>query len=91
MAASRRHLAGPADVRHVELGMCSGGESTALLRVMVDDGRADDDPDAADSVSALCGHLPLAMRTAASCAASRSNWSVRRGWNPRRVRWRPSR
>ncbi|MFD6415180.1 helix-turn-helix domain-containing protein [Streptomyces sp. NPDC060194] len=78
VVTSRHTLAGLSGVRRVALGSLSERESTALLRAVVDDGRVEDDPAAAGSVTALCGHLPLALRVAANWAATRSNWSLRR-------------
>ncbi|MFD8141565.1 helix-turn-helix domain-containing protein [Streptomyces sp. NPDC059708] len=75
---SRSTLAGLTSVRRVELGALTAGESTALLRAVVDDGRVEADPEAAGSVTELCGHLPLAVRVAANWAATRSNWSLQR-------------
>ncbi|WP_234388080.1 MULTISPECIES: hypothetical protein [Streptomyces] len=38
----------------------------------------DAEPRAADVVTDLCGHLPLALRVAANWAATRTNWSLDR-------------
>ncbi|MFJ5933535.1 helix-turn-helix domain-containing protein [Streptomyces sp. NPDC093071] len=78
VVTSRHTLAGLSGVRRVALGSLSERESTALLRAVVDDGRVEEDPAAAGSVTELCGHLPLAVRVAANWAATRSNWSLRR-------------
>ncbi|MEU9206334.1 helix-turn-helix domain-containing protein [Streptomyces sp. NPDC048332] len=78
VVTSRRSLAGLTGVRRLELGSLSERESTALLRAVVDDGRVEEDPAAAGSVTELCGHLPLAVRVAANWAATRSNWSLQR-------------
>ncbi|MEU6911762.1 helix-turn-helix domain-containing protein [Streptomyces olindensis] len=78
MVTSRRTLAGLEGVRRVELGVLDRGESAALLRAVVGAGRVDAEPEAADVVTELCGHLPLALRVAANWAATRANWSLGR-------------
>ncbi|MBO1331417.1 helix-turn-helix domain-containing protein [Streptomyces sp. VRA16 Mangrove soil] len=78
VVTSRRTLAGLEGVRRVELGALSDAESAALLRAVLGAGRVDAEPVAADTVTELCGHLPLALRVAANWAATRSNWSLRR-------------
>ncbi|MFF7341952.1 helix-turn-helix domain-containing protein [Streptomyces sp. NPDC008163] len=78
IVTSRRPLTGLSGVRRLELGALAESESTALLRSVVDDGRVDADPDAAARVTALCGHLPLALRVAANWAVTRSGWGLRR-------------
>ncbi|WP_239150457.1 hypothetical protein [Streptomyces sp. SID13588] len=75
---SRRTLAGLEAVRRVELGPLTEQESNSLLRAVVSDGRVDAEPEAAHSVTELCGHLPLALRVAANWAATRTNWSLQR-------------
>jgi transcriptional regulator with XRE-family HTH domain/tetratricopeptide (TPR) repeat protein len=78
VVTSRRTLAGLEGVRRVELGALTRRESAALLRAVVGAGRVDAEPVAADTVTELCGHLPLALRVAANWAATRTNWSLRR-------------
>ncbi|MFJ8717279.1 helix-turn-helix domain-containing protein [Streptomyces violaceus] len=78
VVTSRRALAGLEGVRRVELGGLSRQDSAALLRAVVGAGRVDAEPAAADVVTELCGHLPLALRVAANWAATRTNWSLRR-------------
>ncbi|MFJ8593927.1 helix-turn-helix domain-containing protein [Streptomyces sp. NPDC093598] len=78
VVTSRRTLTGLEGVRRVELGALSRRESAALLRAVVGDGRVDAEPAAADVVTELCGHLPLALRVAANWAATRANWSLER-------------
>ncbi|MFD8689672.1 helix-turn-helix domain-containing protein [Streptomyces sp. NPDC059651] len=78
VVTSRRPLAGLSGVHRLELDVLAEAESTALLRAVVADGRVDADPIAAAEVTALCGHLPLALRVAANWAATRSGWSIGR-------------
>ncbi|MFI5997913.1 helix-turn-helix domain-containing protein [Streptomyces sp. NPDC051362] len=78
VVTSRRTLAGLEGVQRVELGALSEPESASLLRAVVGAGRVDAEPEAARSVTELCGHLPLALRVAANWAATRSNWSLHR-------------
>ncbi|MFF0008891.1 helix-turn-helix domain-containing protein [Streptomyces tibetensis] len=78
VVTSRRKLAGLEGVRRVTLGALRPRESAALLRAVVGAGRVDSEPRAADVVTDLCGHLPLALRVAANWAATRTNWSLDR-------------
>ncbi|GAA4313153.1 XRE family transcriptional regulator [Streptomyces venetus] len=78
VVTSRRTLAGLEGVRRVELGALTRQESAALLRAVVGTGRVDAEPAAANVVTELCGHLPLALRVAANWAATRTSWSLRR-------------
>ncbi|EFL30408.1 tetratricopeptide TPR-2 repeat-containing protein [Streptomyces viridochromogenes DSM 40736] len=78
VVTSRRTLAGLEGVRRVELGALNRQESAALLRAVVGTGRVDAEPAAANVVTELCGHLPLALRVAANWAATRTSWSLRR-------------
>lgn len=78
VVTSRRTLAGLEGVRRVTLGALRPRESAALLRAVVGAGRVDAEPRAADVVTDLCGHLPLALRVAANWAATRTNWSLER-------------
>ncbi|MGI5378804.1 helix-turn-helix domain-containing protein [Streptomyces sp. CA-251387] len=78
LVTSRRTLAGLEGVRRVELGALTRQESASLLRAVLGAGRVDAEPAAANAVTALCGHLPLALRVAANWAATRTNWSLRR-------------
>ncbi|MEU0190891.1 helix-turn-helix domain-containing protein [Streptomyces afghaniensis] len=66
VVTSRRTLAGWEGVRRVELGALDRRESAALLRAVVGAGRVDAEPAAANTVTELCGHLPLALRVAAN-------------------------
>jgi tetratricopeptide (TPR) repeat protein len=43
-----------------------GPDAVALLRTILDGGRAPDPPDALADLAAACGHLPLALRIAAA-------------------------
>nr|WTB34734.1 helix-turn-helix domain-containing protein [Streptomyces sp. NBC_00830] len=76
VVTSRRALAGLEGVQRVGLGPLTEQESTSLLRAVVSDGRVDAEPEAARSVTELCGGLPLALRVAANWAATRTNWSL---------------
>ncbi|WP_232788921.1 NB-ARC domain-containing protein [Streptomyces odonnellii] len=78
VVTSRRTLVGLEGVRRMELGALTQQESTSLLRSVVGAGRVDAEPDAVRSVTELCGGLPLALRVAANCAATRPSWSLRR-------------
>lgn len=49
----------------VTVGPLAEPDSVALLRRLVDPGRADAEPEALAMLAGLCGHLPLALRAAA--------------------------
>ncbi|AWS42538.1 transcriptional regulator [Streptosporangium sp. 'caverna'] len=78
VVTSRRGLAGLEGVQRVELGALTQQESASLLRAVVGAGRVDAEPEAARSVTELCGGLALALRVAANWAATRTNWSLQR-------------
>ncbi len=78
MVTSRRTLAGLEGVQRAELGALDDKESVSLLRAVVGAARVDAEPEAARSVTELCGHLPLALRVAANWVATRTNWSLQR-------------
>ncbi|WP_203947426.1 XRE family transcriptional regulator [Planotetraspora thailandica] len=78
VVTSRRTLAGLEGVQRVELSALTQQESASLLRAVVGAGRVDAEPEAARSVTELCGGLPLALRVAANWAATRTNWSLQR-------------
>ncbi|MGP3960666.1 BTAD domain-containing putative transcriptional regulator [Nonomuraea sp. 3N208] len=66
LLTSRRRLAGIEDVRPVPLDVLSTDESLDLLRGLLDDDRAEAEPEAAAELVAHCGGLPLALRVAAA-------------------------
>ncbi|MEU0184304.1 helix-turn-helix domain-containing protein [Streptomyces sp. NPDC006207] len=78
LVTSRNTLADLEGVNRVELAVLAPGDSVALLRGVVGAARVDAEPQAADEVAELCGHLPLALRIAANWAATRTNWSLQR-------------
>ncbi|TFV31944.1 hypothetical protein E4K10_12440 [Streptomyces sp. T1317-0309] len=78
VVTSRRTLAGLEGVQRAELGALDDKESVSLLRAVVGAARVDAEPEAARSVTELCGHLPLALRVAANWVATRTNWSLQR-------------
>ncbi|MEW2166937.1 helix-turn-helix domain-containing protein [Streptomyces sp. NPDC007084] len=78
VVTSRHTLAGLEGVQRVELGALSQSESATLLRAVIGEERVDAEPEATQSVSELCSHLPLALRLAANWAATRTSWNLRR-------------
>ncbi|GAB7038969.1 MULTISPECIES: ATP-binding protein [Catenuloplanes] len=76
LVTSRRALAGLEGVLRIPLAPLAPAESAALLARIA--GQAADPACAADvdTVAALCGHLPLALRIAGTRLASRPSWTV---------------
>jgi tetratricopeptide (TPR) repeat protein/transcriptional regulator with XRE-family HTH domain len=76
VVTSRRMLGGLEGVLRIGLAPLEPAESAALLRAIA--GQAADPAAAGDveTVSRLCGHLPLALRIAGTRLANRSGWTV---------------
>ena len=77
LLTSRNRLAGLAGARHVEVGMLSPAEATALLAQVAGADRIGSAPDAAADILASCGNLPLAVRIAGARLATRRQWTPR--------------
>ncbi|MFE6779821.1 BTAD domain-containing putative transcriptional regulator [Streptomyces sp. NPDC057702] len=75
LVTSRTHLALDGALL-VDLDVTTPAESRALFTRIVGRERIGDEPQAAATVVAACGHLPLAIRIAASRLATRRRWSV---------------
>lgn len=78
IVTSRHRLTGLDGVRVTSLEVLPEKEAVELFGRVVGDGRAQARPAAAAEVVNLCGHLPLAIRIAASRLRHRTNWTVDR-------------
>jgi DNA-binding SARP family transcriptional activator/tetratricopeptide (TPR) repeat protein len=78
VVTSRNRLAGLAGAQLSELGVLTAEEGVELLARIVGEARVEQEPEAAQRIAALCGHLPLAIRIAGARLASRPDWSLAR-------------
>jgi DNA-binding SARP family transcriptional activator len=62
---------------HRHVGPLRPDAANAMLDALVSGGRTTADPDAAQSLAALCDHLPLGLRVAAARLNARPSWPVR--------------
>lgn len=69
VVVTSRHWLGDLDVQPLSLGVLDAAESVTVLRA---GDRLFREPDAAQEVATLCGHLPLALRIAAALLADDS-------------------
>ncbi|MGH3713698.1 MAG: BTAD domain-containing putative transcriptional regulator [Micromonosporaceae bacterium] len=76
LITSRTVLAGLDDARHLALDVLDPAESADLLSLLDPAGRPALDPQRAEMLADLCGHLPLALRIAAARITSRPDWSL---------------
>lgn len=76
LVTSRVRLASLEGAHSLSLDVLAPPAALALLGSVAGAGRTAADPAAAREVVGLCGHLPLAIRLAASRLASRPLWSV---------------
>ncbi|MEV0902832.1 helix-turn-helix domain-containing protein [Actinoplanes sp. NPDC049802] len=72
LVTCRRMLGGLDGVSRVPLGPLAPGESAALLAAITDRATGP----AAARIADLCGHLPLALRIAATRLATRRDWTA---------------
>ncbi|MQA28150.1 MAG: tetratricopeptide repeat protein, partial [Micromonosporaceae bacterium] len=73
---SRSRLSGLEGAITVDLGMFSAEEAVELLGRVAGPERLASELAAAERISRLCGHLPLAVRVAGAKLAARPHWSV---------------
>ncbi|GIE92729.1 AfsR/SARP family transcriptional regulator [Paractinoplanes rishiriensis] len=76
VVTSRRTLA-TLDAAHVAVGKLPDAEALVLMTRLLGEERAATDPDALRRLVRACGHLPLALRIAASRLISRPDWRLR--------------
>lgn len=76
LVTSRRELPDLDGVASVRLGVFSTGEALALLGRIAGAPRIAAEPEEADRVVRLCGHLPIAVTLAAQRLRGRPSWTV---------------
>jgi DNA-binding SARP family transcriptional activator len=76
LVTSRIRLAALAGAALLDLDVLPADEALALLGRVAGQERVAADPAAAQATVALCGYLPLAVRTAGARLAARSHWPV---------------
>lgn len=77
IVTSRSRLTGLAGVDSIDLDFLHADTSLAMLGKIIGADRLDSDPDAARSIAALCGGVPLAIRAAAAKLLARPHWPLR--------------
>ncbi len=78
VVTSRLRLFGLPGVGQLAVDVLTPAQTRELLARIAGRARVDGDPAAAADLSVLCGHLPLAVRAAASKLAAKPHWTVRR-------------
>jgi DNA-binding SARP family transcriptional activator/tetratricopeptide (TPR) repeat protein len=78
LITSRARLAGLAAAEVVDLDVLSPGQAVELLAKIVGPGRVAGEPEAAQTIVALCGYLPLALRIAGARLAAKPHWRLQR-------------
>jgi DNA-binding SARP family transcriptional activator len=76
LVTSRRELPDLDGVSSVRLGVFSDTEALSLLGRIAGTGRIAAEPEEADRVVRLCGHLPIAVTLAAQRLRGRPSWTV---------------
>jgi DNA-binding SARP family transcriptional activator/tetratricopeptide (TPR) repeat protein len=76
LITSRSRLAGLPGVKHVPVEVFDSRQSLSLLSQIAGAERVQSDPQAAETLAELCGHLPLALRIAGARLSARPHWSV---------------
>ena len=76
LVTSRRSLAGLEGVNQLPLTGMPPQDAVQMLRGIVGQGREGKDDGDLDTVAALCGNLPLAMRIAGNRLLSRPGWTA---------------
>ncbi|MEU6973972.1 BTAD domain-containing putative transcriptional regulator [Kitasatospora aureofaciens] len=76
LVTGRARMSGLAPTLAVHLGRLAPEESVEFLSAVAGRSRIAAEPAAAAAIAAACGHLPLALRVAATKLAARPAWSV---------------
>ncbi|MFI6292945.1 BTAD domain-containing putative transcriptional regulator [Nonomuraea sp. NPDC050790] len=76
LVTSRSPLSGLEASRARELGVLAPREAVDLLGAVAGRERVTAEPEAAERIAALCGHLPLALRVAGSRLARKPGWTL---------------
>ncbi|TMR89732.1 AfsR/SARP family transcriptional regulator [Nonomuraea basaltis] len=78
LLTSRQQLAGLPGADVMQVGALTRDETRELLGRLAGHARIAREPQAADSIGAACGQLPLALRIAGARLAVRPNWALAR-------------
>jgi DNA-binding SARP family transcriptional activator/tetratricopeptide (TPR) repeat protein len=78
LVTGRRRLTALDSAAFLDLGTFSASESLGLLERAAGRHRVAAEPMAAETLTRLCGHLPLAIRIAGARLATRPHWSLAR-------------
>jgi DNA-binding SARP family transcriptional activator/tetratricopeptide (TPR) repeat protein len=76
LVTGRARLAALAGARRLDLDVLDPGQATELLGRVAGPERITAEPDAAQAIAELCGHLPLAVRVAGARLAVRRHWRL---------------
>ncbi|MFD4868174.1 BTAD domain-containing putative transcriptional regulator [Streptomyces sp. NPDC058412] len=77
LVTSRSRLPALTGAHRIELDVLGPAEAVALLARVAGAERVAAEPAAAECIARLCGHLPLALRTAGARLATRRHWTLR--------------
>ncbi|WP_424534729.1 AfsR/SARP family transcriptional regulator [Sphaerisporangium viridialbum] len=76
IVTARKRLVGLAGTSLTDLDVLRADAAVELLSRIVGHARVDAEREAAQRIALLCGHLPLALRTAGARLAARPHWSL---------------
>jgi DNA-binding SARP family transcriptional activator len=76
LVTSRTRLSGLEAAHPLTLDVLEADQAVALLAKLAGSGRVAAEPQAAQAIVRLCGHLPLAVRIAGARLASRPSWRL---------------
>jgi DNA-binding SARP family transcriptional activator/tetratricopeptide (TPR) repeat protein/transcriptional regulator with XRE-family HTH domain len=78
LVTSRNRMVELAAAEVIDLDVLPPGQAVELLGKIAGADRIADEPEAARTIAALCGYLPLALRIAGARLAARPHWRLRR-------------
>jgi len=78
LVTSRNRMVELAAAEVIDLDVLPPGQAVELLGKIAGADRVADEPEAARTIAALCGYLPLALRIAGARLAARPHWRLRR-------------
>jgi DNA-binding SARP family transcriptional activator/tetratricopeptide (TPR) repeat protein/transcriptional regulator with XRE-family HTH domain len=78
LVTSRNRMVELAAAEVIDLDVLPPGQAVELLGKIAGTDRIADEPEAARTIAALCGYLPLALRIAGARLAARPHWRLRR-------------
>ncbi len=76
VVTSRNRMVDLAAAEVIDLDVLPPGQAVELLGKIAGADRVADEPEAARTIAALCGYLPLALRIAGARLAARPNWRL---------------